>query len=85
MRYYTSEVGIPYNSISSPAIAMKLYYGPNQFTTLKKEGYELDKLVSLGKNITGWINRYAIIPIFNWLSSSYKKLWPHYSYSNPNH
>jgi YidC/Oxa1 family membrane protein insertase len=68
LRYYTSEVSIPYNSISSPLIGMKLYYGPNHFTTLKKEGYELEKLVSLGKNITGWINRYAIIPIFNWLS-----------------
>jgi YidC/Oxa1 family membrane protein insertase len=68
LRYYTSEVGIPYNSISSPTIAMKLYYGPNHFTTLKKEGYELEKLVSLGKNIIGGINRFAIIPIFNWLS-----------------
>jgi YidC/Oxa1 family membrane protein insertase len=72
LRYYTSEVSIPFNSISSPSIAMMLYYGPNHFTTLKKEGYELEKIVSLGKNITGWINRYAIIPIFNWLSRSVK-------------
>jgi YidC/Oxa1 family membrane protein insertase len=72
LRYYTSEIGIPFNSISSPAMALRLYYGPNHFTTLKKEGYELEKLVSLGKNITGWINRYAIIPIFNWLSGSIK-------------
>jgi YidC/Oxa1 family membrane protein insertase len=72
LRYYTSEVGIPYNSISSPKIAMRFYYGPNHFTTLKKEGYELEKLVSLGKNIIGAINRYAIIPIFNWLSRSIK-------------
>lgn len=67
LRYYTSEVSIPYNSISSPQMSMKLYYGPNHFTTLKNEGYELEKLISLGKNIIGWINRYAIIPIFNWL------------------
>ena len=72
LRYYTSEVGIPFNSIPSPTIAMMFYYGPNHFTTLKKEGYELEKLISLGKNITGWINRYAIIPIFNWLSRSIK-------------
>jgi YidC/Oxa1 family membrane protein insertase len=51
---------------------MRLYYGPNHFTALKKEGDELEKLVSLGKNISGWINRYAIIPIFNWLSRSIK-------------
>lgn len=70
LRYYTSELGIPYNSISSPTIALKLFYGPNHFTTLKNEGYELEKLVSLGKNIIGGINRYAIIPVFNWLGRS---------------
>jgi YidC/Oxa1 family membrane protein insertase len=69
IRYYTSEVGIPYNPASSNAISMKLYYGPNSFTVLKKEGLELDKLVFLGKNIIGWINRFAIIPIFNWLDN----------------
>jgi YidC/Oxa1 family membrane protein insertase len=67
-RYYTSEVGVPYNPASSNAISMKLYYGPNSFTILKKEGLELDKLVFLGMNIIGWINRFAIIPIFNWLN-----------------
>ncbi len=67
MRFFTSSVSIPYNSISSAPIAMKLYYGPNHFTTLKKEGYELEKLISVGKNIIGGINRFAIIPIFNWL------------------
>jgi YidC/Oxa1 family membrane protein insertase len=68
IRYYTSEVGVPYNPASSNAISMKLYYGPNSFTILKKEGLELDKLVFLGRNIIGWINRFAIIPIFNWLN-----------------
>ena len=68
IRYYTSEVGVPYNPASSNTISMKLYYGPNSFTILKKEGLELDKLVFLGKNIIGWINRFAIIPIFNWLN-----------------
>jgi YidC/Oxa1 family membrane protein insertase len=68
IRFYTSEVGVPYNPASSNAISMKLYYGPNSFTILRKEGLELDKLVFLGKNIIGWINRFVIIPIFNWLN-----------------
>ncbi len=67
-RYYTSELGVPYNPASANSIAIKLYYGPNSFTILRKEGLELDKLVFLGKNIIGWINRFAIIPIFNWLN-----------------
>jgi YidC/Oxa1 family membrane protein insertase len=69
LRYYTSEVGVPFNPASSNAISIKLYYGPNSFTILKKEGLELEKLVFLGKNIIGWINRFAIIPIFNWLDN----------------
>jgi YidC/Oxa1 family membrane protein insertase len=68
IRYNTSEIGVPYNLSSSNAINMKLYYGPNSFKILKKEGLELEKLVFLGKNIIGWINRFAIIPIFNWLN-----------------
>jgi YidC/Oxa1 family membrane protein insertase len=69
IRYYTSEVGVPFNPSATNAISMKLYYGPNSITVLKKEGMELDKLVFLGKNIIGWINRFAIIPIFNWLDN----------------
>jgi len=69
IRYYTSELGVPYNSGSTDPVKMKLYYGPNSMTILKKEGLELDKLVFLGKNIIGWINRFAIIPVFNWLDN----------------
>jgi len=69
IRYYTSEVGVPYSPTSTNTISMKLYYGPNSFTILKKEGLQLEKLVFLGRNIIGWINRFAIIPIFNWLNN----------------
>jgi YidC/Oxa1 family membrane protein insertase len=68
MRYYTSEVGIPIGSGSSNSVNMKLYYGPNSITILKKEGLQLEKIVFLGRNIIGWISRFAIIPIFNWLN-----------------
>jgi len=69
IRYYESEVGVPFDSEGSNAISLKLYYGPNHITTLRKEGFQLDRLVFLGKNIIGWINRFVIIPIFNWLDN----------------
>lgn len=69
IRYYTTELGVPFNPTTANALSMKLYYGPNSFTILKNEGQELDKLVFLGRNIIGWINRFAIIPIFNWLDN----------------
>ncbi|MBN2666307.1 MAG: membrane protein insertase YidC [Bacteroidales bacterium] len=67
IRYYTAEVGVPYTPGTDNNVGMKLYYGPNHISTLKKEGLELDQLVFLGKNIIGWINRFMIIPVFNWL------------------
>jgi YidC/Oxa1 family membrane protein insertase len=48
---------------------MKFYYGPNSIPILKKEKIELERVVFLGKNIISWINRFAIIPIFNWLDN----------------
>ena len=68
-RYYTSELGVPFNAASANAISMMLYYGPNSITTLRKEGMDLEKIVFLGRNIIGWINRFMIIPIFNWLDN----------------
>jgi len=69
IRFYTSELGIPYNPAASNNISMKMYYGPNSITTLRKEGLELEKIVFLGRNIIGWISRFVIIPIFNWLDN----------------
>lgn len=69
LRYYTSEIGVPFGTGPSTLVNMKLYYGPNSIPILKKEGMQLEKIVPLGKNIIGWINRFAIIPIFNWLDN----------------
>ncbi|MGA2406210.1 MAG: membrane protein insertase YidC [Bacteroidales bacterium] len=68
LRYYTAEVGIPFNNGTSNSINLKLYYGPNSIPILRKEGLQLEKIVFLGRNIIGWISRFVIIPIFNWLN-----------------
>ena len=46
---------------------MALYYGPNHYPTLEKQGVELQKIVPLGWAIFGWVNKGLVIPIFNWL------------------
>lgn len=48
---------------------MDLYYGPNHYPTLKKQGIELQKIIPLGWGIFGWVNKGVVIPIFNWLSN----------------
>lgn len=48
---------------------MDLYFGPNHYPTLKKEGIGLQKMIPLGWGIFGWVNKGLVIPIFNWLNN----------------
>ncbi|MCF6222317.1 MAG: membrane protein insertase YidC [Flavobacteriaceae bacterium] len=49
---------------------MNMYYGPVDYNILiKYEGKQLDRIVSLGWGIFRWINKFAFIPVFSFLSS----------------
>jgi YidC/Oxa1 family membrane protein insertase len=68
LRHFLTKLGIPYEGKSKETVNLSFYFGPNHFNTLKKYNLELEELVSMGKNIVRWINRFAIIPVFNWLN-----------------
>ena len=63
-----SSIGLQYDSKPSYSIDLSFYFGPNHFNTLKKFNLELEKQIPLGWGILGWINRFAVIPVFNFLS-----------------
>jgi YidC/Oxa1 family membrane protein insertase len=69
LRYFESEIGVPLIQGETPGVKMKIYFGPNSFTSLKKYNMELEELVYLGRNIIRWINQYVIITIFNFLDN----------------
>jgi len=69
LRFFESEIGVPYTHGDSTSVKMKMYFGPNSFTLLKKYDLQLEELVFLGRNIIRWINQYVIIPIFNLLDN----------------
>jgi YidC/Oxa1 family membrane protein insertase len=49
-------------------IPIRLYLGPNHYGTLRRtEVAEFDKIIDLGWGIFGWMNKWLVIPIFNWL------------------
>jgi YidC/Oxa1 family membrane protein insertase len=48
---------------------MSLYFGPNHYNTLKRYDIGLEQMVPLGRSIIRWINRFVIIPLFDWLGS----------------
>jgi YidC/Oxa1 family membrane protein insertase len=48
-------------------LPLEFYFGPNRFSTLKAQGYDLDKVISLGWGPLKYINRFAVLPVFNFL------------------
>jgi len=75
MEFY-SEMSIPFNPLQDKSLGFKFYFGPNKYSTLKDYntilGKESDKLateqlVPLGWTLFRWINKLAIIPLFNFL------------------
>ncbi len=69
IRHFRSELQIPYDRTSDFQMPIQIYYGPNHFQSLKKLGYGLENLVTVGGSIIRWINAFVIIPIFNWLDN----------------
>ncbi len=60
---------IPYNHGASETFGMQFYFGPNHYQILKKTGHDLQKQIPLGWGLFGWVNRFLVIPIFNFLDS----------------
>ncbi len=64
-------------SASNYTFKSNFFFGPNKYNLLRKisKNYEagndikLDKLLNLGWGIFGWVNKFLIIPIFNFLST----------------
>ena len=65
-----SLIGIPYQSNINNSVAMQFYFGPNKYNILKKYNLELERQIPLGWSffLLQWINRYAVIPVFDFLS-----------------
>ena len=61
---------LPYSASMTEGYDLQFYFGPNKFSVLKQYGdLEFQKLVPLGWWIIGWINRYVVIPVFDFLGS----------------
>ena len=64
-----AQVTIPYKNKTSESFPMKLYFGPNEYYTLRKYKLKLENVIPLGWGIFGWVNKYTIIPLFKFLGS----------------
>jgi YidC/Oxa1 family membrane protein insertase len=68
-KFATVSLNLSYDPRGDNHYPMNLYFGPNHFQTLKAYELDLERQIPLGWSffLMAWINRFAIIPIFNFL------------------
>lgn len=54
--------------VSDEDINLQFYFGPNHYKTLRKTGYEMQKLIDMGWPPVKYVNQWLVIPVFNILS-----------------
>ena len=62
-------------STGSATLPFQLYYGPNEFNTLKQYNMKMENIVDLGSGVFSfvkYINRYVIIPVFDFFAGFIK-------------
>lgn len=62
-----ARVQVPYDMNRDQTINMSFYFGPNKYRTLKSYDKEFQSLVPLGGWVIGWVNKWLVIPIFDFL------------------
>ncbi|HET6558716.1 MAG TPA: membrane protein insertase YidC, partial [Prolixibacteraceae bacterium] len=62
-----ADIALPYEGKDSESIKMKFFFGPNHYNTLKQYDLSMERLVNLGYAIVRPVNKYLIIPTFNFL------------------
>ena len=64
---FYAEISIPYQGSANEQMNMQFYFGPNHYQTLRQYKIDLERQVDLGYAIVRPVNRYLIIPTFNFL------------------
>jgi YidC/Oxa1 family membrane protein insertase len=68
-----AEIMLPYSGEASVSYPMQWYFGPNSYQDLRRLDLELQKIIPLGVGLFGGIslpiNKYFIIPVFNFLNN----------------
>ncbi len=63
----SADLTIPLDIKGSEVFPAKFYFGPNQYNTLKQYDLGMEEQLALGWTIIGWVNKYIVIPAFDFL------------------
>ncbi|MDD3322839.1 MAG: membrane protein insertase YidC [Paludibacter sp.] len=76
LKSYSANMTVAYDPTGKEPTGFRMYFGPNQYKILSAydkgidsdKKLRLNKLIPLGWGIFGWVNQFAIIPMFNLFS-----------------
>jgi len=64
---FHADIAFPYQGAQNETLGMQFFFGPNHYQTLKQYDMALERQVYLGYPVVREVNRFVIIPIFNFL------------------
>jgi YidC/Oxa1 family membrane protein insertase len=71
VKSFAATLSIPYEHKPNESFGMQFYFGPNNYKLLKSysenNDLQLDRQINLGWGIFGWVNRFIVIQIFDFL------------------
>jgi len=65
--FKASNLGIPINNYGNGTTNLEFYFGPNHLQTLDDFDRQYEEVIDYGWGIFGTMNKWVVIPIFNWL------------------
>lgn len=70
VKQMTASITIPFDARQAQSsFPMQFYFGPNHYQTLKAQGIGLEEQISLGWSFLSYINKFLVIPLFNFLGN----------------
>ncbi|MCF0206327.1 MAG: membrane protein insertase YidC, partial [Bacteroidales bacterium] len=67
LKTFKSEFYLDFPEKDNVSKRFSMYFGPNKYSDIKEYDMSMEKVIPLGWGIFGWVNRFAIIPMFNLL------------------
>ncbi len=70
VKEFNAEMVLPLKNPDNQIHNLSFYFGPNDYATLKEFGIGLQEMIPLGWGIFGWVNKFVVIKVFDWLDTT---------------
>jgi YidC/Oxa1 family membrane protein insertase len=65
IKEYIAGLNVSQPASNTTNYPLQFYFGPNDYHILKHFDNEMDNIINLGWGIFGWVNKWLVLPVFN--------------------